>query len=89
MSLGAHLWFPVIQNVDKYIDDLEILIANVQDFLDEISPNIITKKPEVHHYVCHVIRDVLRYGPVIHQATERHERLCRSGMHYPWEWPSQ
>ncbi|ADV24221.1 hypothetical protein CNBL2670 [Cryptococcus gattii WM276] len=73
-SLGAHLWFPVIKNLDKYINDLEILVANVQDLLDEINPDFITKKPKVH-YLCHVIRDVLRYGPVIHQATERHERF--------------
>ncbi|OXB36206.1 hypothetical protein J007_04064 [Cryptococcus neoformans] len=73
-SLGAHLWFPVIKNLDKYINDLEILVPNVQDLLDEINPDFITKKPKVH-YLCHVIRDVLRYGPVIHQATERHERF--------------
>ncbi|AFR96230.1 hypothetical protein C343_04348 [Cryptococcus neoformans C23] len=73
-SLGAHLWFPVIKNLDKYINDLEILVANVQDLLDEINPDFITKKPKVH-YLCHVTRDVLRYGPVIHQATERHERF--------------
>ncbi|UOH80036.1 hypothetical protein LQV05_002685 [Cryptococcus neoformans] len=73
-SLGAHLWFPVIKNLDKYINDLEILVANVQDLLDETNPDFITKKPKVH-YLCHVIRDVLRYGPVIHQATERHERF--------------
>ncbi|OXG27859.1 hypothetical protein C367_02539 [Cryptococcus neoformans Ze90-1] len=73
-SLGAHLWFPVIKNLNKYINDLEILVANVQDLLDEINPDFITKKPKVH-YLCHVIRGVLRYGPVIHQTTERHERF--------------
>lgn len=76
-SLGAHLWFPVIKNLDKYINDLEIQIANVQDSLDEINPDFITKKPKVH-YLCYVIRDVLRYGPVMHQTTERHENSAMS-----------
>lgn len=73
-ALGAHLWFPVIKNVDKYTDGPDILTANVHDLLDEICPDIITKKPKVHHF-CHVIRNVLRFGPVVHQATERHEKF--------------
>lgn len=46
----------------------------MQDLLDEICPDIITKKPKVH-YLSHIVRDVIRFGPVIHQATERHEKF--------------
>ncbi|OXC81900.1 hypothetical protein J005_05994 [Cryptococcus neoformans] len=73
-ALGTHLWFPVIKNVDKYTDDLEILTANVQDLLNEICPDIIMKKPKVH-YLSHIVQDMIRFGPVIHQATERHEKF--------------
>lgn len=32
------------------------------------------QKPKVH-YLCRVIPDVLRFGPVTHQIIERHERF--------------
>lgn len=48
---------------------MDVLTANVQDLLDEICPD-----PKVH-YLCHIVRDVIRFGPVLHQATERHEKF--------------
>ncbi|KIR77954.1 hypothetical protein I306_05193 [Cryptococcus gattii EJB2] len=77
-ALGAHLCrAPVSMVLDSPCNmnlDPEILTANVQDLLDEICPDIITKKPKVH-YFCHIIRDVLRFGPVVHQATERYKKF--------------
>ncbi|KAJ7834421.1 hypothetical protein B0H13DRAFT_2240221 [Mycena leptocephala] len=80
-ELGAHLWFPEIKNMEQYLADLKVLIANVLDIWGLIDPERILVKGKLHVFA-HLPEDILRVGPSILYATEIYEcwnaifRLC-------------
>ncbi|KAJ7182641.1 hypothetical protein C8R43DRAFT_1083606 [Mycena crocata] len=80
-ELGALLWFPQINNMDQYLADLKVLIANLLDIWALIDPERILVKGKLHVFP-HMPEDVLRFGPAILYATETFEcwnaifRLC-------------
>ncbi|EDQ99232.1 uncharacterized protein LACBIDRAFT_316826 [Laccaria bicolor S238N-H82] len=80
-ELGALLWFPEIKNMDQYLADLEICIANLLDLWAVYDPNRIIVKFKLH-VLPHIIDDIRRFGPAVLFSTEVFEcwnaifRLC-------------
>ncbi|KAJ7230002.1 hypothetical protein GGX14DRAFT_344444 [Mycena pura] len=80
-DLGARLWIPVIDNMDQYIAQLKIAIANLLDAFDAVDPLRIIVKIKLH-LLAHIPDDIRRFGPAIRFSTEVHEaynavfRLC-------------
>jgi hypothetical protein len=80
-DLGALLWIPEIHDMEHYLTQLEIAIANVLDAFDVIDPLRILAKIKLH-LLAHIPDDVRRFGPLICIATEIYEaynrvfRLC-------------
>jgi hypothetical protein len=80
-DLGARLWVPEIDNMDEYIAQLKITVANLLDAFDAVDPLRILVKIKLH-LLAHLPDDVRRFGPSIRFATEIYEayngvfRLC-------------
>ncbi|KAJ7436399.1 hypothetical protein FB451DRAFT_1344639 [Mycena latifolia] len=80
-ELGALLWFPEIKDMDVYLNDLKVLVANILDIWGLIDPQRILVKGKLH-VLSHLTEDILRFGPAILYATEIFEcwnaifRLC-------------
>ncbi|KAJ7838296.1 hypothetical protein B0H14DRAFT_3700910 [Mycena olivaceomarginata] len=80
-DLGALLWIPEIHDMEHYLAQLEIAIANVLDAFDVVDPLRILTKIKLH-LLAHIPDDVRRFGPLIRVATEIYEayngvfRLC-------------
>ncbi|KAJ7838096.1 hypothetical protein B0H14DRAFT_3701249 [Mycena olivaceomarginata] len=80
-ELGARLWVPEIDNMDEYLDQLNIAVANLLDAFDAVDPLRILVKIKLHLLV-HIPDDIRRFGPAIRFATEIYEafngvfRLC-------------
>ncbi|OCH83781.1 hypothetical protein OBBRIDRAFT_815707 [Obba rivulosa] len=80
-ELGAYLWFHEIQDMDVYLKDVEILVANMLDVWSTIDLRRIFVKPKIH-ILSHIIEDIRRHGPPGLYATEIFEcfntifRLC-------------
>ncbi|KAL4256220.1 hypothetical protein AB1N83_012604 [Pleurotus pulmonarius] len=80
-ALGALLWVHEIDDMDTYLHDLEILIANVLDAFADVDPAKIIIKIKLH-LLPHLLEDVRRWGPAIRNSTEIFEcfnaifRLC-------------
>ncbi|KAK7437483.1 hypothetical protein VKT23_018555 [Stygiomarasmius scandens] len=80
-ELGAMLWVHEIDDMDEYLADLEIRIANVLDAFAAVDASKITVKIKLH-LLSHLISDCRRYGPAIHNSTEIFEcfnavfRMC-------------
>ncbi|KAH9949935.1 hypothetical protein B0H21DRAFT_803620 [Amylocystis lapponica] len=68
-ELGAMLWYHTIRNMEQYLSDLEILIANVLDIWVLLDPNRILVKPKLH-VLPHIIQDIRRFGPAVLYSTE-------------------
>ncbi|KAH9929132.1 hypothetical protein B0H21DRAFT_781150 [Amylocystis lapponica] len=68
-ELGAMLWYHSICNMEQYLADLEILIANVLDIWVLLDPNRILVKPKLH-ILRHIVQDIHRFGPAILYSTE-------------------
>ncbi|KAG8913665.1 hypothetical protein FRC01_004436, partial [Tulasnella sp. 417] len=70
--LGAVLWYHVIDDMDAYIADLEVLIGNLLDAFADQDPARITVKAKLH-ILTHIPGDIRRLGPQIrnHQAPSR------------------
>ncbi|KAI0073338.1 hypothetical protein K474DRAFT_1649687 [Panus rudis PR-1116 ss-1] len=89
-ELGAMLWMHTIRDMDEYLEDLEILIANVLDIWAEVDPARIIVKAKLH-VLAHTPQDVRMFGPAILYSTEVFEcwnaifRLCSvlSNHHAP------
>ncbi|KAJ7333486.1 hypothetical protein DFH08DRAFT_925944 [Mycena albidolilacea] len=81
MQLGARLWVPEIDNMDEYLDQLNIVVANLLDAFDAVYPLRILVKIKLH-LLAHIPDDIRRFGPAIRFATEIYEafngvfRLC-------------
>ncbi|KAF8168642.1 hypothetical protein K438DRAFT_1616019, partial [Mycena galopus ATCC 62051] len=80
-ELGALLWVPEIDNMENYLAQLKIGVANVLDAFDAVDPLRILVKIKLH-LLAHIPDDVRRFGPLIRSATEIYEayngvfRLC-------------
>ncbi|EKM58809.1 uncharacterized protein PHACADRAFT_205059 [Phanerochaete carnosa HHB-10118-sp] len=68
-ELSALLWHSEIHNMDKYLDDLDIAIANVLDLFAEIDPSKIVQKIKIHLQT-HDRYDILQFGPLVGLSTE-------------------
>ncbi|KAJ7129877.1 hypothetical protein C8R43DRAFT_896658 [Mycena crocata] len=80
-ALGSMLWVHEIDDMDKYVNDLTILIGNVLDaFGDQDAAKILLKIKL--HLLPHIVEDAVRFGPPIRNSTEVFEcfnaifRLC-------------
>ncbi|KIJ40446.1 hypothetical protein M422DRAFT_49166 [Sphaerobolus stellatus SS14] len=68
--LGALLWFPEIQNLEEYLEDVEIAIANVLDAFDSVDGGHIIDKMKIHLLV-HIPEDIRNHGPLVRSETEQ------------------
>ncbi|KAI0822207.1 hypothetical protein BC628DRAFT_1391550 [Trametes gibbosa] len=68
-ELGALLWFPKIDDIKEYQEDLTILIGNLLDIWSRIDPQRIFVKLKLH-ILLHVLEDVRTHGPGILNSTE-------------------
>ncbi|KAJ6548781.1 hypothetical protein B0H19DRAFT_1211584 [Mycena capillaripes] len=80
-DLGARLWIPVIDDMNGYLKDLKVAIANLLDGWDSVDPLRIIVKIKLH-LLAHFPDDIRRFGPAVRFATEIQEayntvfRLC-------------
>ncbi|KAJ7811521.1 hypothetical protein B0H13DRAFT_1666758 [Mycena leptocephala] len=80
-ELGPILWMPVIDNMEEYLADLQILIDNILDAFAAIDPSKILIKLKLH-VLAHIPDDIRRRGPSVRFSTEVFEcfnaifRLC-------------
>ncbi|TFK18019.1 hypothetical protein FA15DRAFT_698243 [Coprinopsis marcescibilis] len=79
--LSALLWFPEIYNMDEYLNDVNVTVANVLDSSAAVDPSKIVTKIK-YHLLTHIADNIKRFGPVVGIATEGYEsfngvfRLC-------------
>ncbi|KAK7033799.1 hypothetical protein R3P38DRAFT_2772786 [Favolaschia claudopus] len=71
-DLGARLWIPEIDDMEQYLADLKVGIANLLDAFDAVEPLRILTKIKLHLLV-HIPDDVRRFGPLIRFSTEIYE----------------
>jgi hypothetical protein len=71
-ELGALLWIPEIDDMEIYLDQLTVAIANLLDAFDAVDPLRILVKLKLHLLV-HIPRDIRRFGPAIRFSTEIYE----------------
>ncbi|KAJ7937476.1 hypothetical protein B0H13DRAFT_1852447 [Mycena leptocephala] len=80
-ELGPILWMPVIDIMEEYLADLQILIDNILDAFAAIDPSKILIKLKLH-VLAHIPDDIRRRGPSVRFSTEVFEcfnaifRLC-------------
>ncbi|KAJ7099940.1 hypothetical protein B0H15DRAFT_771035 [Mycena belliarum] len=80
-ELGPLLWLSVIDHMEDYLADLQILIDNLLDAFATIDPSKILIKLKLH-VLQHIIPDIRRRGPAVRFSTEVFEcfnaifRLC-------------
>ncbi|KAI9445690.1 hypothetical protein BJY52DRAFT_1372194 [Lactarius psammicola] len=80
-ELGARLWYPEIKNMEEYIADIKVLVANVLDVWSVFDAFRIVHKYKLHVLV-HIVDDIIHFGPVLLYSTEIFEcwnaifRLC-------------
>ncbi|EIM79308.1 uncharacterized protein STEHIDRAFT_69687, partial [Stereum hirsutum FP-91666 SS1] len=67
--MTASLWFPEIDDIDSYCDNLEVEIADFLDILAAIDPAKIIVKSKCH-ILLHIVDDIRRFGPAILFSTE-------------------
>ncbi|KAF9541558.1 hypothetical protein CPC08DRAFT_803425 [Agrocybe pediades] len=75
-ALGSMLWMHEIDDMDQYLDDLKIHIANFLDAFAELEPSKIIMKAKLHLLV-HLPEDIRRFGPPIRYSTEVYESFNR------------
>ncbi|KAF7326198.1 hypothetical protein MKEN_00472000 [Mycena kentingensis (nom. inval.)] len=80
-DLGARVWVSVIDNMEDYIAQLKIAIANLLDAWDAVEPLRILVKIKLH-LLPHLPDDIRRFGPAVRLSTETQEgynavfRMC-------------
>ncbi|KAJ7189338.1 hypothetical protein B0H12DRAFT_986472, partial [Mycena haematopus] len=68
-NLGARLWVPVIDDMECYLEDLDIAVANLLDAFDAVDPLRIIVKIKLH-LLTHLRPDIRRFGLAIRSSTE-------------------
>ncbi|KAI0687450.1 hypothetical protein BC835DRAFT_1408348 [Cytidiella melzeri] len=68
-EVGALLHYSTIDDLESYLEDLEILIDNVLDIWAELDPLRIIEKGKLH-VLTHLIQDIRNAGPAIVYSTE-------------------
>ncbi|KAJ7880214.1 hypothetical protein B0H13DRAFT_1630427, partial [Mycena leptocephala] len=68
-ELGPLLWLLVIDNMDKYLEDLQILIDNLLDAFATLDPTKILIKLKLH-VLLHIVSDIRRWEPAVRFSTE-------------------
>ncbi|THV03123.1 hypothetical protein K435DRAFT_852192 [Dendrothele bispora CBS 962.96] len=71
-ELGAMIWYTVIDDMNEYLHDLQILIDNLLDAWANVDPRHILTKIKLHALV-HLPKDIQRFGPSVIFATESFE----------------
>ncbi|KAJ3782266.1 hypothetical protein GGU10DRAFT_275927 [Lentinula aff. detonsa] len=80
-ALGPLLWTSEINELEQYLDDVDVLVGNVLDAFADVAPSKILLKIKIH-LLTHLRNDIRRFGPPIRYATEIFEafnavfRLC-------------
>ncbi|KAJ3967593.1 hypothetical protein EV361DRAFT_973116 [Lentinula raphanica] len=68
-ELGTMLWIHEIDNMDTYLEDLEIMIGKTLDAFASVDPAKIINKVKIH-LLPHIIPDIQWFGPIIQSLTE-------------------
>ncbi|KAJ3978510.1 hypothetical protein F5890DRAFT_1422552, partial [Lentinula detonsa] len=68
-QFGSLLWIPEIENLNEYLDDIEVSVGNVLDAFADVAPSKILVKIKLH-LLTHLRDDIRRFGPPIRYATE-------------------
>ncbi|KAJ6600735.1 hypothetical protein B0H10DRAFT_2083083 [Mycena sp. CBHHK59/15] len=68
-ELGARLWIPEIDDMDEYLAQVEIAVANLLDAFDTVDPLRILTKIKLH-LLAHTMEDIRCFGPLIRSSTE-------------------
>ncbi|KAI0665635.1 hypothetical protein C8Q78DRAFT_985916 [Trametes maxima] len=68
-ELGAMLWFHKITDLEAYLNDLTVYVANLLDIWATIDPTRIIVKQKLH-VLSHLVEDVRRHGPAVLYSTE-------------------
>ncbi|KAF7303527.1 hypothetical protein MIND_00581900 [Mycena indigotica] len=71
-DLGARVWISVIDDMEEYISELNIAIANLLDAWDAVEPLRILTKIKLH-LLPHLPDDIRRFGPAVRFSTETQE----------------
>ncbi|KAJ3994246.1 hypothetical protein F5050DRAFT_1800809 [Lentinula boryana] len=80
-ALGPLLWTSEIDELEQYLDDVDVLVGNVLDAFADVAPSKILLKIKIH-LLTHLRNDIRQFGPPIRYATEIFEafnavfRLC-------------
>ncbi|KAF5379419.1 hypothetical protein D9615_006531 [Tricholomella constricta] len=68
-ELSSLLWFPEIRNLQEYLSDIDVAVANVLDITALIDPSKVISKIK-YHLLVHMREDIIRFGPLVGVATE-------------------
>ncbi|OCH83931.1 hypothetical protein OBBRIDRAFT_808622 [Obba rivulosa] len=61
-ELGSYLWYHEIENMDDYVRDIKVLIANLLDIWSLRDPRRVFVKPKLH-ILTHIVEDIRQHGP--------------------------
>ncbi|KAF8918454.1 hypothetical protein CPB85DRAFT_1468926 [Mucidula mucida] len=71
-ELSALLWFPEIRNLQEYLADIKVAVANVLDTFAKLDPSKMITKIKLH-LLAHIPDDITSFGPLVGVATEIYE----------------
>ncbi|KAF8890257.1 hypothetical protein CPB84DRAFT_1816358 [Gymnopilus junonius] len=68
-EFAALLWVPEIRNMEEYLSDIDICVANMLDLFATINPSKLVSKIKLH-LLMHLKDDIHHFGPIVGVATE-------------------
>ncbi|KAF8879345.1 hypothetical protein CPB85DRAFT_1497712 [Mucidula mucida] len=71
-ELSALLWFPEIRNLQEYLADIKVAVANVLNTFAKLDPSKMITKIKLH-LLAHIPDDITSFGPLVGVATEIYE----------------